>query len=116
MLDVLEAGVEALRSNSGNLVPHGVRMISPQEFRAGLTASSLSTSDLSNALSVTRETVDQWLNGQAAIPAWVPVTMRVIALLAPSARRKLQNGAAHHTKTETETAKRCHPFARIEEL
>jgi len=115
MLDVLEAGVEALRSNRGNVDPHGAGVVSPEELRAGITAWSLSASEIANALSVTRETVDDWLSGQAAIPSWVPITIRVIALLTPSARRKQQNGTAYHTKTKTET-KRCHPFSRIEEL
>ncbi len=113
MLDVLEAGVEALRSNSGKVSPQSAGVVSPEELRAGMAECSLSASDIANALSVPREKVDDWLGGQAAIPSWVPVTLRVIARLAPPARRKLQHGAAYQTKTET---KRYHPFSRIEEL
>lgn len=118
MLDVLEAGVEALRSKRGNVDSHGAGMVSADELRAAIMA-SLSANEIANILSVPRETVDDWLNGQASIPSWVPGTIRVIALLTPSARRKLQNGTSHQAKTETKTettTKRCHPFSRIEEL
>jgi hypothetical protein len=37
----------------------------------------------------------------------------MIALLTPSARRKLQNGAAYKTKSDPRNS---HPFSRIEEL
>jgi DNA-binding transcriptional regulator YiaG len=120
MLDVLEAGVEALRSNpalrkKGHASLNGGSAISPEELRTGMAAESLSVGDVANALSVPRGTVEDWLGGRAAIPAWVPVTMRMIALLPPSARRKLQNGAAYTSKTKTEPSK-THPFSRIEEL
>ena len=123
MLDLLEAGIEALRSNSGQPLPgHGVpeadlpdqRVVSPQELRAGMAAGPYSVGEIANALSVSRETVDDWLSGKAAIPAWVPVAMRMIALLTPSARRKLQNGAASY-KNKTEPQK-THPFSKIEDL
>ncbi len=118
MLDLLEAGVEALRSNSGQRFPcqgaPGQAMVSPQELRAGMAAGAWSAGEFANALSVPRETVEDWLSGKAAIPSWVPVTMRAIALLTPSARRKLQNGAASY-KTKTEP-QRSHPFSKIEEL
>lgn len=113
MLDVLEAGMEALRANSGHVSPPGRDVVSREELRAGMAAWALSASEIGNALSVPRETVEEWLGGQAAIPGWVPVTLRVIALLPPSARRKLQNGAAYKTKTEHTGS---HPFSRIEEL
>jgi hypothetical protein len=118
MLDKLEAGVEALLSNRGTVDPHGAAVVSPEELRARITAWSLSASQIADTLSVAPETVDDWLNGQAAIPSWVPITIRVIAHLTPSAGRKQHNGTAYHTKTEpkkTET-KRCHPFSRIEDL
>jgi hypothetical protein len=113
MLDLLEAGVEALRSNSGQ-PPHQGSPVSPQELRAGMKEGAWSASEIANALSVPRETVDGWLSGKAAIPSWVPAAMRMIALLTPSARRKLQNGAASY-KTKTEPGK-AHPFSKIEEL
>ena len=113
MLDVLEAGVKALRSNSGHVSPHSGDVVSPEELRARMAAWSLSASEIANALSVPRGTVDDWLGGQAAIPSWAPATIRLIALLKPSARRKLQNGAAYKTKAEPT---RSHPFSRIEEL
>lgn len=114
MLDVLEAGVEALRLKRGNVDSNGASVVSPDELRAGIMA-SLSANEIANILSVPRETVDDWLNGQASIPSWVPVAIRVISLLTPSARRKLQNGTSHQAKTET-TTKKSHPFSRIEEL
>jgi hypothetical protein len=123
MLDLLEAGVEALRTNSGQplsaqrLPDRGgpeQRVVSPQELRAGMAAGSYSAGEIANALSVSRETVADWLSGKAAIPSWVPVTMRMIALLTPSARRKLQNGAAPY-KSKTATQK-SHPFSKIEDL
>jgi len=123
MLDLLEAGIEALRPNSGHPLPgHGVpdgrepsqRVVSPQELRAGMAAGPYSVGEIANALSVPRETVDNWLSGKVAIPSWVPVAMRMIALLTPSARRKLQNGAASY-KNKTET-QRSHPFSKIEDL
>jgi hypothetical protein len=117
MLDLLEAGVEALRSNRGPSFPHRdvvAPVVSAQELRAGMAAGAWSAAEIANALAVPRGTVDDWLDGKTAIPAWVPVTMRMIALLTPSARRKLQNGSAHHkTKTEPE---RTHPFSKIEDL
>ena len=123
MLDVLEAGVGALRSNRGNVSPEGAGMVSAEELRAGMAESLLSASEVANALSVPCEKVDDWLSGRAAIPSWAPVTIRVIARLAPPARRRSQNGTATQTKTDqvktdqakTET-KRQHPFSRIEEL
>jgi len=118
MLDLLEAGIGALRSNSGQPNPDyggpGHRAVSPQELRAGMAAGPYSVGEIANALSVPRETVDDWLSGKAAIPSWVPVAMRMIALLTPSARRKLQNGAASY-KTKTEP-QRSHPFSKIEDL
>ena len=79
-----------------------------------MAAGPYSVGEIANALSVPRETVDDWLSGKAAIPSWVPVAMRMIALLTPSARRKLQNGAASY-KTKTEP-QRSHPFSKIEDL
>jgi hypothetical protein len=123
MLDLLEAGVEALRPNCGQPLPAqrlpggcgpDQRAVSPQELRAGMAAGSYSEGEIANALSVPRETVTDWLSGKAAIPSWVPVTMRMIALLTPSARRKLQNGAASY-KSKTEPQK-SHPFSKIEDL
>jgi hypothetical protein len=123
MFDLLEAGVEALRSNSGHpLPPQGVPdggesnqpVVSPRELRAGMAAGPYSVGEIANALSVPRGTVDDWLSGKTAIPSWVPVTMRMIALLTPSARRKLQNGAASH-KNKTDP-KKSHPFSKIEDL
>jgi hypothetical protein len=119
MLDVLEAGVAALRSNSGHVSPQNAGVVSPEELRASMAEWSLSASEIANALSVPRERVEEWLGGQAAIPSWAPVTIQVIARLTPPGRRKLQNGAAYHTKAETETkskSKSKHPFSRIEEL
>jgi hypothetical protein len=115
MLDVLEAGVAALRSNSGNASPHDGGGVSPEELRASMAEWSLSASEIANALSVPRERVEDWLGGQAAIPSWAPVTIQVIARLTLPGRRKLQNGAANRTKAETK-GKSHHPFSRIEEL
>jgi hypothetical protein len=123
MLDLLEAGVDALRSNSGQPLPNrglpdgggpGQAVVSPQELRARMAAGPFCVGEIANALSVPRKAVDDWLSGKAAIPSWVPVAMRMIALLTPSARRKLQNGAASYgTKTELQ---KPHPFSKIEEL
>jgi len=110
MLDLLEAGVEALRPE------HGLERsrVTPQELRAGMAAGSITAGEMSSVLAVPRGTVDDWIGGKAAIPPWVPAAMRMIALLTPSARRKLYNGAAPH-KTRTEP-QRIHPFSKIEDL
>ena len=115
MLDLLEAGVEALRSNrEPSHRDVSLPLCQRRGTAAGMAAGAWSAVEIANALAVPRGTVDDWLDGKTAIPAWVPVTMRMIALLTPSARRKLQNGSAHHkTKTEPE---RTHPFSKIEDL
>lgn len=123
MLDLLEAGVEALRSNSGQTLPAqgvtnvgapGQVVVSPEELRARMGAGPYCVGEIANLLSVPRKTVDDWLSGKAAIPSWVPVAMRMMSLLTPSARRKLQNGAASYgAKTEPH---KSHPFSKIEEL
>jgi hypothetical protein len=113
MLDVLEAGVEALGSRSEHSLPQSSK-VSAAELRAGMAAGDWSAGEIAKALSVPRDTVDDWLGGKLPIPPWVPVTMRMIALLTPSARRKLQNGAApYKSKTKPE---RTHPFSKIEDL
>jgi hypothetical protein len=111
MLDMLEAGVGALRSKSGN--PQDAGSVSPAELRASMAVGSLSPGEVANALSVPRESVEDWLGGQAAIPAGVSATLRVSASVAPSSGRKQQNGAANQTKAETRS---YHPFSKIEEL
>lgn len=53
--------------------------MSPQTFRASLDAMGLSHRGFADTIRVEDRTVRRWLDGSRAIPAWVPVMIRLLA-------------------------------------
>jgi hypothetical protein len=113
MLDAVEAGISALRSwhmpgeSSGPATVEAVAML-----RAELQAAGVSAAEFARGACIAQHDVEAWLAGTSPLPHWVPATIRLMALLPPSARRKLLYAQAG---TQTQPAN-CHPFSRIEEL
>ena len=113
MLDAMEAGISALRSwpnrgeSPGQATPEQVVML-----RAELQAAGVSAAEFARGACVAQHDVEAWLAGTSPIPHWVPTAIRLMALLTPSARRKLLYAQAG---TQMQPAN-CHPFSRIEEL
>src|SRR5690348_8607185 len=113
MLDALEAGISALRS----------QCVSAPAFQAGtagvleaeLCAAGLSTGEFARLACVPQDMVEAWATGNRVAPPWVTAAIRLVALLTPSARYKLLNSSAHAYALTAEPTQ-CHPFSRIEEL
>jgi hypothetical protein len=135
LLDAVEAGIAALRSQNGDAAgPQNGHVAGPQnghvagaqnghaaetgggamapaELRREMSRAALSTAQFANVAGVGRDEVEDWVEGREPIPSWVPAAVRVVALLTPSALRRLLNGP-----TQTPRPAGTHPFSRIEEL
>ena len=113
MLDAMEAGISALRSwpnrgeSPGQATPEQVVML-----RAELQAAEVSAAEFARGACVAQHDVEAWLAGTSSLPHWVPTAIRLMALLTPSARRKLLYAQAGGQMQPAN----CHPFSRIEEL
>src|SRR5512146_1804987 len=87
MLDALEAGIAELRSRGGHSPNAGYRygQMTPAGFGTEVERSGIPAGELARILGVSRQELDQWLDGRSPVPAWVPAAMRMLALLTPSA-------------------------------
>jgi hypothetical protein len=115
MLDAIEAGVSALRSRSVSGPPPQASSEAAAKLQAELRAAGISAGEFARLACVPQDAVESWTTGASAAPQWVPVAIRLVALLTPSARHKLFHdpvGAQARAADRTQ----CHPFSRIEEL
>jgi hypothetical protein len=113
MLDAVESGVSALRSQCmPGKPPARASAEAAAVLRAELEAAGVSASEFAKAACVSQHDVEGWVAGISPVPRWVSAAIRLMALLTPSARRKLLYGqAGTHVRPVN-----CHPFSRIEEL
>ena len=113
MLDAVEDGISALRSRHlpgeppGRATADAVAML-----RVELQTAGVSAGEFARAACVPQRDVEAWISGISPVPLWVSAAIRLMALLGPSARRKLLYGQAGTQVRPTN----CHPFSRIEEL
>ncbi len=113
LLDAIEAGISSLQPRSArDLHSESQASNALVELRAELETAGLTEHEFARAASVTRHDLDAWISGARPAPDWVRVAIRLIALLTPSARRKLLCGPS---AAESRQANR-HPFSRIEDL
>jgi hypothetical protein len=102
MLDAVEARLTALRARAAD-----DRSASAFDtLRHELRAAGLSAHEFARLARVPEEALD-------ASPEWASAALRAIALLPPSARRKLLTGPA---PVERPDRTGSHPFSRIEDL
>jgi hypothetical protein len=113
MLDAVEVGISVLRSRRmpGEAPARGTAEAAAA-LRAELQAAGVSGSEFARAACVPLRDLEAWTAGVSPVPEWVPAALRLVALLTPSARRKLLYGQADAQVRPANT----HPFARIEEL
>jgi hypothetical protein len=112
LLDAIEAGISSLQPRSARELQPKSNSNALVELRAELETAGLTEHEFVRAASITRHDLDAWISGARPAPDWVRVAIRLIALLTPSARRKLLNG---QSAGESRQANR-HPFSRIEDL
>jgi hypothetical protein len=130
MLDLLEAHLAGLRMDS---VAGGARGVPgappdtpvapieaaahPEELRTEMQASGLSVAVIAESLGVSATTLEDWVAGRLAAPAWALTTLRLVRRLAhrngtatvfPQARAKQE-------PTKQDSVRR-HPFSQIEDL
>jgi hypothetical protein len=112
-LDAVEAGISVLRSRrvSGETPARGGAEAG-EALRADLHAAGVSASEFARVACIPIHEIEAWTAGASPVPDWVPAAIRLVALLTPSARRKLLYGQAGIKVRPANS----HPFARIEEL
>jgi predicted transcriptional regulator len=115
MLDAIEAGISALRSRSISEPPPQASSEAAVMLQAELRAAGISAGEFARLAGVPRDAVEGWTNGASAVPQWVSVAIRLVALLTPSARQKLLYGPMRTHASATDRT-HSHPFSRIEEL
>jgi DNA-binding transcriptional regulator YiaG len=96
---------------NGHAASNGAAPIAPAALRAEMARATLSARQFAGVVGVGREEVEDWVEGRAPIPSWVPAAVRLLALLTPSALRTLLSGTVR-----TQRPAGTHPFSRIEEL
>jgi hypothetical protein len=115
MLDAIEAGISALWLGSMSGPPSQPDAQAAVTLLAELRAAGISTAEFAKLACVPQDAVEGWTTGTSAAPQWVSIAIRLVALLTPSARRKLLHEPERvHTLATDRT--RIHPFSRIEEL
>lgn len=115
MLDAIEHGIWALRS--GNLcarAPEG-SMETAAMLRAELRAAGISAGEFARLAGVQQDALEGWLEGNCIAPPWVSASIRLVALLTPSARRKLLYSPPAAQRRPADPIQR-HPFSQIEDL
>jgi hypothetical protein len=110
LIDALEAGIAAMRSRSGDPVAAAVE---PSTLLAEMERAEVSAIELAKAMGVPDGDLHAWIVGRAEVPQWALAATRLVALLPPSARRKLLTEPRAFAR---QTAIRTHPFSRIEDL
>jgi hypothetical protein len=86
--------------------------LTPEALRVQMQYAGLTKATFAEVFGIAQETVEQWLNGEGSIPAWVLRSVHIFELLTPSERKRFMcppNGSARNPA-------KTHPFARIEEL
>jgi hypothetical protein len=107
LLDTLEAALAA------EYARRDAATISGDALRLEMSVLSLTPTEFASTFSVPERTVEEWLAGHAPAPGWAFAGVRLLALMTPSARRKILGRADPVPKA---AAKQPHPFSRIEEL
>jgi DNA-binding transcriptional regulator YiaG len=113
LIDALEAGIAAIRSRNGHSAPDVARAAAPSELRAEMERAEVSAIELAKAIGVADGDLNAWIVGHAEPPEWALAATRLVALLPPSARRKLLTEPRGNGRA---AALRTHPFSRIEDL
>lgn len=117
MLDALEAGIFRLHATNGSCPSAALASkadpVHAGALRAQLEKTGLSPGEFTTIFGVQPSVFEDWLGGGDVIPSWVPASIQVLALIPPSARRRLRRNCP--MRYETNPA-RSHPFSRIEEL
>jgi hypothetical protein len=129
MLDLLEVQLAGLRMDSVAGVVSGLPGAPPdtplaavdlarqEELRTEMQASGLSLAVIAESLGVSATTLEDWVAGRLAAPAWALTTLRLVRRLAhgngtaavfPQARAKRE-------PTKQDSVRR-HPFSQIEDL
>jgi hypothetical protein len=86
--------------------------LTPEALRVQMQYAGLTKATFAEVFGIAQETVEQWLNGEGSIPAWVLRSVHIFELLTPSERKRFMcppNGSCRNPA-------KTHPFARIEEL
>jgi hypothetical protein len=107
LLDTLEAALAA------EYARREAATISGDSLRIEMGVLSLTPAEFASTFSVPEHAVEEWLAGHVPAPDWAFAGVRLLALLTPSARRKILGRPDPVPKA---AIKRPHPFSRIEEL
>jgi hypothetical protein len=86
--------------------------LTPDALRVQMHYAGLTKATFAEVFGIAQGTVEQWLNGEGSIPAWVLRSVHIFELLTPSERKRFMcppNGSGRNPA-------KTHPFARIEEL
>jgi hypothetical protein len=115
MLDAIEASISALRSRNICGPPPQANSEAAVMLKAELCAAGISAREFARLACVPQDAVESWTAGSNAVPQWVLVAIRLVALLTPSARHKLLHDPVR-AQARAMDRTQCHPFSRIEEL
>ncbi len=83
------------------------------DLHTWMRQTGLSHAEFGSIFGVHERVIEHWITGREAPPAWVPLTVRTLALLEPSERRQLLTSPDART---AQSPPRTHPFSRIEEF
>ena len=86
--------------------------LTPEALRVQMQYAGLTKTTFAEVFGIAQETVEQWLNGEGSIPAWVLRSVHIFELLTPSERKRFMRPLNGSVRNPAKT----HPFARIEEL
>jgi hypothetical protein len=115
MLDAMEAGIAALRPRSISGPAPQAASEAALMLTAELRAAGISASEFARLAGVPQEALEDGTAGSSVAPQLISAAVRLVALLTPSARRKLLNGPPPAQARPADRTQ-CHPFSRIEEL
>lgn len=113
LIDELEARIATIRSRNGHAAGSIPAAPSADELRAEMERAEISPTELAKAMDLPHCDLHAWIAGREAPPVWALAAARLVALLPPSARRKLLTQSRAPARR---SANRTHPFSRIEEL
>lgn len=124
MLDALESCITAMHAKDGEpaVAVRAIQEAFPEAHTAPgisqtllieMQRAGLSKAEFCGIFDVHMNILQSWLTGSHPPPSWVPVCVRILALLAPPARQGLLKSAEPR---KGENPVRSHPFSKIEEL
>ncbi len=141
LIDALEAGIAAIRSRNGQAAPDEApapppaaaladiaepvaapapaalpappAVVAASALVAEMERADVSPVELAKVMGVPHTELNDWISGRAEAPDWALAAIRLVALLPPSARRKILTQPRAFAR---QSANRSHPFSRIEEL